>query len=258
MNAILFTAWIGLSLPLPQSPDSILPAGNLPVGVLLSGWSLLTEQEIISDSSTLGHRTFRLLEPLSLARGGEILIVGLLRSEGIELKPIHRGLIRGPHWATTNPTSRPPLARFQVRVVQLQHIAPEPMCQLLRGEAEKREQQLGPLDRSSRFVSDPRTGSVVISCTSAIRLQHYLKLLSAADRPPVAGTHRPVLRSWNVRHGDVSELALELDRAWKKRGGVPLHVVPHLPSNTLMIRVPKQLWPTVEQLLEQLDPTLGG
>ncbi|MEC9477415.1 MAG: hypothetical protein VX764_10290 [Planctomycetota bacterium] len=258
MSAIIFTTWISLLLPLPQSAESVLPAGDLPVGVLLSGWGLLTEQQLISESSTLGHRSFRLLEPLSLTRGGEILVRGLLRSEGIELQPIHRGLVLGPHWATTRPDAKPPLARFEVRVIRLLHVNPEPICELLREEARKRETDLGPLDRHSRFVPDPRTGSVVISCTSAIRLQHYLKLLSAADRPPVAGTHRPVLRSWRVRHGTVNELAIELDRAWKRRGGVPLHVVEHLPSNSLMIRLPKHIWPTVEQLLEQLDPAPSG
>jgi len=258
MIPFVLTAWLGLLLPLPQSADSVLPAGNIPVGVLLSGWSLLTDQKVISESSTLGHRNVRLLEPLSISRGGEILLVGLLRSEGIVLKPIHPGLVRGPHWATTNPSSNPPLARFAVRVVRLVHVNPEPICELLRTEAEKREKRLGPLDRPSRFVPDPRTGSVVISCTSPIRLQHYLKLLSAADCPPVPGTQRPVLRNWKVRYGTASELALELDRAWKKRGGIPIHVVEHRPSNSLMIRVPKHIWPAVERLLEKLDSAPGS
>ena len=102
-------------------------------------------------------------------------------------------------------------------------------------------------------MPDPRSGSVIISCASPARLSHYLKLLSAADRPPVAGTHRPVLRHWRTRFGRASELALELDRAWEDRGGVPIHVVPHGPSNTLLIRVPKHIWPAVLTLLEQLD-----
>lgn len=258
MNSIVLTAWLGLLLPLPQSADSVLPSGTIPVGALLSGWSLLTEQEMIAESSTLGHRKVRLLEPLSISGGGEVLIIGLLRSEGIELKPIHPRLVIGPHWATTDPTSNPPLARFVVRVVRLEHVNPEPICELLRIEANKREHQLGPLDRPSRFVPDPRTGSVVISCTSPIRLQHYLKLLSAADCPPVPGTQRPVLRNWKVRYGTASDLALELDRAWKKRGGIPIHVVEHRPSNSLMIRVPKHIWPAVERLLEKLDSAPGS
>ncbi|MGE4618531.1 MAG: hypothetical protein AAEJ04_01840, partial [Planctomycetota bacterium] len=77
---------------------------------------------------------------------------------------------------------------------------------------------------------------------------------SAADRPPVAGTQRPVLRHWPSRRGRVADLALELEQAWNERGGIPLHIVEHSQSNSLMIRVPKHLWPTVEQLLEKLDP----
>jgi hypothetical protein len=258
MNTFLFAAWLGLLIPLPQSADSVLPAGKIPTGALLNGWSLITGQELVPENNTLGHRPLRLLEPLTLSAGGEVLIVGLLRSEGILLKPIRRGLAHGPHWATTDVQATPPLARYQVRVVRLEHLTPEPICKLLRSEADKREKEIGPLDRPSRFVADPRTGSVIISCTSPLRLQHYQKLLSAADRPPVAGTHRPVLRNWRVRQGRVSDLALELDQAWNKRGGVALHVVEHLQSNSLMIRVPKHLWPTVEQLLEQLDPLPGS
>ncbi|MGE4618816.1 MAG: hypothetical protein AAEJ04_03290, partial [Planctomycetota bacterium] len=179
MNTFLFTAWLGLLLPLPQSADSVLPAGMIPTGAILNGWSLLTGQELVPENSTLGHRPLRLLEPLSLSTGGEVLIVGLLRSEGILLKPIRRGLTHGPHWATTDPQATPPMNRYQVRVVRLEHLTPEPICKLLRSEAQKQEKEIGLFDRPSRFVADSRTGSVVISCTSPLRLQHYLKLLSA-------------------------------------------------------------------------------
>ena len=238
MIPLLLSCWIGLLVPLPQSNQSVIPAGQIPAGLLLQGWSLATDQSVIMESSILGHRSIPLLRPLNLSSSSSALILrAQLKSKGIELKPIRKGLVRGPHWATTDPDSEPPLA----------------LCQLLREDAHKREQEIGPLDRYSRFVPDPRTGSVVISCTSPRRLEQYLKLLSAADCPPVAGTHRPVLRNWATRFGRAGELALELDRAWKERGGLPIHVVTHRASNSLMIQVPKHLWPAVEKLLDELD-----
>lgn len=254
MIPVMLASWIGLLLPLPQSDQSMIPAGQIPVGILLQGWSLATDQQVISESSILGHRSILLLRPLALSTSTSTLLLrAQLKQAGIELKPIRRGLVRGPHWATTDPDAEPPLARYQIRVIPLQHLDPEPICQLLREDARKREQEIGPLDRYSRFVADPRTGSVIISCTSARRLEQYLKLLSAADCPPVAGTQRPVLRNWSTRFGRAKELALELDRAWKERGGRPIHVVAHRASNSLMIRLPKHLWPAVEKLLDQLD-----
>ncbi|MBT5737167.1 MAG: hypothetical protein HOI29_01180 [Planctomycetes bacterium] len=254
MIPVILSCWIGLLLPLPQSNQSVIPAGQIPAGVLLQGWSLATDQSVILESPILGHRSIPLLRPLNLSSSSSALILrAQLKSKGIELKPIRKGLVRGPHWATTDPDSEPPLARYQIRVVALQHLDPEPICQLLREDARKREQEIGALDRYSRFVPDPRTGSVVISCTSPRRLEQYLKLLSAADCPPVAGTHRPVLRNWATRFGRAKELALELDRAWKERGGQPIHVITHQASNSLMIRTPKHLWPAVEKLLDELD-----
>ena len=254
MITVVLASWIGLMIPLPQTGESVIPSGSIPAGIVLQGWSVLTEQQVITEYSTLGHRPLKMIRPLRLSVPGcEILLLGMLRSEGIELKPIRRGVSKSAHWATTDPSASPPLARYEVRVIRIEHVHPEPICKLLRNEAGKREASTGPLDRRSRFVPDLRSGSVIISCASPARLSHYLKLLSAADRPPVAGTHRPVLRHWRTRFGRASELALELDRAWEDRGGVPIHVVPHGPSNTLLIRVPKHIWPAVLTLLEQLD-----
>ncbi len=254
MMAAVLASWIGLMIPLPQSAESVIPSGTIPVGIVLHGWSVVTEQQVITEYPTLGHRPMKLMLPLKLSvRGSEVLLVGMLRSEGIELKPIRRGVSRSAHWATTDPSASPPLARYEVRVIRIEHIHPEPICELLRNEAGKLEASIGPLDRRSRFVPDLRSGSVIISCASPARLSRYVKLLAAADRPPVAGTHRPVLRHWRVRFSRASELAQQLDRAWKERGGVPIHVVPHEASNNLLIRVPKHIWPAVETLLEQLD-----
>ncbi len=254
MSATLLATWIGLMIPLAQSEESIIPAGNIPVGLVLQGWSVLTDQQVLTQRPDLGHRSVQILRPLRLsAPSMEPVLRGLLRSEGIELKPIRRGLVHGPHWATTDPSEMPPLERYQVRVIRLQHLDPEPICRLLENAASTRESDLGPLDRRSRFVADPRIGAVIISCTSSVRLDHYLKLLSAADRPAVAGTQRPVLKSWKTRYGRASELATSLEASWEERGGQPIHVVVHTASNSLMIRVPKQLWPAVERLLDQLD-----
>lgn len=256
---VVLAAWIGLMIPIPQSEESVIPSGTIPVGIVLQGWSVVTEQQVITEFPTLGHRPLKMIRPMKLTvSGSEMLLLGMLRSEGIELKPIRRGVSRSAHWATTDPSASPPLARYEVRVIRIEHIHPEPICELLRNEAGKLEASIGPLDRRSRFVPDLRSGSVIISCASPARLSRYVKLLDAADRPPVAGTHRPVLRHWRVRFSRASELAVELDRAWTDRGGVPIHIVPHEASNNLLIRVPKHLWPAVETLLEQLDRASGS
>ncbi|MBT6540049.1 MAG: hypothetical protein HOM39_00580, partial [Planctomycetes bacterium] len=87
MIPVILSCWIGLLLPLPQSNQSVIPAGQIPAGVLLQGWSLATDQSVILESPILGHRSIPLLRPLNLSSSSSALILrAQLKSKGIELK----------------------------------------------------------------------------------------------------------------------------------------------------------------------------
>ena len=53
----------------------------------------------------------------------------------------------------------------------------------------------------------------------------------------------------------ISFLTLEelLNQRWEDRGGQPIHIVVNEPTNSLMIRIPRHLWPEAQKILEELD-----
>ncbi len=250
MNALTICVWVGLSLPFPQQVGDQLPAGYIPAGCVLHAWSLSTGESLILESSKIGHLPVKILKPIQVTKSASDFLQTLLQSSGLFLKPITRS---STHWVTMDPLKMPPRPTQIIRVIPIQHLDCDSICDLLRQEAKRREKNLEPLDRYSNFVSDLRSNSVVITVASEPRLKYYLNFIAKTDQPPELGNDRPVLRSWRAQKMRSSQLAELLKDRWSDRGGQPIQVVANESTNTLLIRIPLHLWAEAEKILQQLD-----
>lgn len=246
-----------LSLMLTQIPFieelGVLPAGKIPAGSIFQAYTVVSGHPLIPENNRVGNRPVELAVPLMLHRDSEATLRALLRKRGLLLQEIRTGRPSFGLYVTTDPNATPPSTRPLIRVHRLRHIQPEAAIDLLAQLADQLEKSLKPFEEPSRFVAEPRTGSVVVNCFSRERLRRYLELLEACDIPSEEETHRPVLRIWKARFVDAENLARLLEKSWQQRGGQPLTVVVQASSGSLLIRAPRHLWPEVEERLQKID-----
>ncbi|MEE8141698.1 MAG: secretin N-terminal domain-containing protein, partial [Planctomycetota bacterium] len=141
---------------------------------------------------------------------------------------------------------------FRVAIVTLHHVAAGEAAELMNRFAKESVEPAEQGKPAGYFVPEPRTGQLVIRYTSEEQLARYQQMLRLIDVPKKEA-QRPVLRTWKARRHFVEELAELFQTEWKKSGGARLSIVPHLETNTLLIRLAPQLWPPVKELLEKLD-----
>lgn len=246
-----------LCLALTQIPFvedlGVLPAGKIPAGSVFQAYSVVSGNPLIPENNRVGNRPVELAVPLILHHDSAATLRALLGKRGIFLQEIRAGRPSLGLYASTDPSATPKAGRPRVRVHRLRHLQPLAAIDLLTQLADQLEKSLEPYEEPSRFVAEPRTGSVVINCYSRERLRRYLELLEACDLPPEEGTHRPVLRIWKARFVDAESLARLLEKSWEQRGGQTLTVVVQSSSGSLLIRTPRHLWPEVEERLLEID-----
>ena len=238
---------------MPSNEGDVLPKGTLPAACVLKGWSLLSGVPLVHENPTMGHTPVQLLSPFQLLPKNQRLLEAILNQSGLFLKPV--GAIRQPraYWVTHHRLAEPPRPKPVVQVVRLDHLEPEEGVKILRAEANMKEKNLDLLDRYSNFVASPRTRSVVLTCASNERLHHYLKVLQRSDRVPPRREDGPALKIWKARFLRAPMLEELLNQRWEDRGGQPIHIVVNEPTNSLMIRIPRHLWPEAQKILEELD-----
>ena len=252
MNFIL-TAWL-LVQPLTDAPYGIrIPAGTWPAGTLAQAASRLGERPVFPESPTIGNTPVVLERDLLLVRGSLPAILSLLYDHGIALVELSPG-DPDDGWIATRQTrgvDRP--IQRKVKVLPMEHREPELLALLLNQRAEEREADLPPGDEPTRFVADPRTGSLIIRYTSEERLREYLETLTDLDRPSPPGESTPVLRTYRPQWVLASDLKVLLEAEWEKLGGHAIRVVVPPQRNLVLVRCPEQTWTAVREVLLGLD-----
>ncbi len=253
MNPLGYCLSILLFMPFPDKAGDILPQGTLPAASVLQGWSVITGLPIAHEHPAIGNTPVRMLNPLRVASENRRLLETVLNQSGLYVKPV--GDIRQPraYWVTHQPLAEPPRPKPVMRVVHLQHLEPEEGIRILRAEADRKEKNLDLLDRYSNFVASPRTRSIVMTCASHERLRHYLRVLESSDQRPPTNDEGPALKVWKARYLRAAILEQLLSERWDDRGGQPIRVVVNEPTNSLLIRIPRHLWPEAEKMLQELD-----
>ena len=252
MNLVL-TAWL-LVQPIADASQGIrIPAGEWPAGVLAQAASRLGERPVYPESPTIGNVAIRLDRDLLLARSSLPAILTLLYDHGIALIELSPGNPKDG-WIATRQTQgieRP--IRRRVKILPLDHREPELVALLLNQRAEEREKDLPPGDEPTKFVGDPRTGSLVIRYTSEERLREYLETLEELDQPAPSGETTPALRTYRPQWVLAGDLKVLLEAEWEKLGGHAIRVVVPPQRNLLLVRCPEQTWPAVREVLLGLD-----
>lgn len=248
-----FCLSVFLLMPFPTQEGDTLPQGTLPAASVLQGWVLITGVPLAHEHSAIGNTPISLLNPFEVVPENRRLLERILNQSGLFMKPV--GAIQQPraYWVTQQPLAEPPRPKPVMKVVHLKHLDPEEGVRILRAEAGHREKNLDLLDRYSNFVASPRTRSIVVTCASTDRLQHYLKVLESSDQRPPKKEDGLALKVWKARFLRASILEELLTRRWEDRGGQPIRVVVNEPTNSLLFRIPRHLWPEAEKILQELD-----
>ncbi|MFQ5653761.1 MAG: secretin N-terminal domain-containing protein [Planctomycetota bacterium] len=254
MNLLSASLWITLAgVASPRAGDAI-PPGLHPTGVLLLAFQEVDGHPLTVASEDLGARPVRLAVSLTLHEASPVALRAVLRSAGVHLHRITTSAAPSSWFATGDP-GRPPGTPlpYRVKVIPLRHIDAVEAARLVREapapEGRGKEAAGPPL----HVVADRRGGALVVRYSSEEALAWCLEIVARVDVPPREGRVRPILRTWTPQRWRVDLLAEELRRRWRRLSDTELHVVPHLDTNTLLIRLPRQRWEAVRELLEEID-----
>ncbi|MFN0060404.1 MAG: hypothetical protein ACKVX7_18260 [Planctomycetota bacterium] len=251
MTVLTFAAWFSLNGDASTALESRLPAGPMPARVALNALAAIEACEVITDEPHLIEQVVWTFAPLAIDAANRFNVEAALRAAGVYVLSISG--TDGKPWlfAMSAPMRRPQAELpYEIEIALVRHVDAGAAAEYLLKEIEKAETDQVPVDDRTRVIPDPRTQKLLFRYTSPVRLEQYLALLAAYDVPPVPTEDRELLKSWRCRYLRADELAERLHKAWDR---APLHVVTHRESNSLLMRVPPQIWRDVEEILQRLD-----
>lgn len=252
MAATVVAVWMTLLGPSEPGIGDVIPPGLHPAATLIAACSALDSRPILFEKPEIGSIPVRVRVALTVSEKSAVALDVLLRTAGIH-RAYHTNVRGHGFWyLTTDPHSKPPEeVGFQVKYWRVLHIEAAQVAEILNSLVTAREGTRPDPTTRTTFIPHPETSTLLIRYQTAQDLIPYEKVFHELDRPPAPDLAK--LRHWRPTYRKVTRLAPELEREWLLLEHPPLLIVPHHPSNTLLLRVTPRLWPEVLALLERLD-----